>query len=136
MAGGFAVDPKYGEPKAAKMVYIESKPEIAMNLSRSQPDAPAPVPAPSAPKAWHVAVVRMLCCMLSRIDRQVLSLRVPQIKAGLGINDTRVGLLQGFSFAIFNAAMRLPLGRIADLTNRRNPIAVFVGGQTNTRRRS
>jgi MFS family permease len=76
--------------------------------------------------AWYVTIVLMLCYTLSFVDRQILSLLVPQIKTDLGINDTRIGLLQGFSFALFYATMGLPLGRIADMTNRRNLIAICI----------
>ncbi len=75
---------------------------------------------------WYVAVVLMLCYTLSFVDRQILSLLVSQIKADLGISDTRIGMLQGLSFALFYATMGLPLGRIADLTNRRNLIAICI----------
>ncbi len=76
--------------------------------------------------AWYVTIVLMLCYALSFVDRQILGLLVPQIKADLGVSDTRIGLLQGLSFAMFYAVMGLPLGRIADLTNRRNLIAICI----------
>jgi MFS family permease len=76
--------------------------------------------------AWYAAIVLMLCYTLSFVDRQILSLLVPFIKADLHINDTMVGLLQGFSFALFYAIMGLPLGRVADAANRRNLIAVCI----------
>jgi MFS family permease len=68
----------------------------------------------------------MLCYTLSFIDRQILSLLVGPIKTDLGISDTRVGLLQGFSFALFYAVMGLPLGRVADVSNRRNLISAGI----------
>ena len=74
--------------------------------------------------AWYAAIVLMLCYTLSFVDRQILSLLVPFIKADLKINDTLVGLLQGFSFALFYAVMGLPLGRLADSANRRNLISI------------
>ncbi len=76
--------------------------------------------------AWYAASVLMLCYMLSFVDRQILGLLVPQIKADLKISDTMVSLLQGASFALFYAFMGLPLGRLADFTNRRNLIAICV----------
>jgi MFS family permease len=76
--------------------------------------------------AWYVTIVLMLCYTLSFVDRQILSLLVSQIKADLAVSDTQIGLLQGFSFALFYAVMGLPLGRIADLTNRRNLIAICI----------
>src|ERR1700730_16906577 len=76
--------------------------------------------------SWYVVAVLMLCYTLSFIDRQILSLLVTPIKTDLGISDTRVGLLQGFSFALFYALMGLPLGRIADVSNRRNLITAGI----------
>jgi MFS family permease len=82
--------------------------------------------AQAAGTAWYAAIVLMLCYALSYVDRQILGLLVPQIKADLGISDTLMGLLQGFSFALFYAVMGLPLGRIADFTNRRNLISICI----------
>ena len=80
---------------------------------------------PSAYK-WYVAAVLALCYTASFLDRQILSLLVGPIKQDLKISDTLVGLLQGFSFALFYASMGLPLGRIADATNRRNLISICI----------
>ena len=60
------------------------------------------------------------------MDRQILSLLVSPIKRDLKISDTRIGLLQGLSFALFYATMGLPLGRVADYANRRNLIAICI----------
>ncbi len=76
--------------------------------------------------AWYATIVLMLCYALSYVDRQILGLLVPQIKADLGISDTLMGLLQGFSFALFYAGMGMPLGRIADRANRRNLISICI----------
>ena len=81
---------------------------------------------PSKNAAWYAAVVLMLCYTLSYLDRQILSLLVGPIKADLKISDTLVGLLQGFPFALFYAVMGLPLGRLADSTNRRNLISICI----------
>ena len=76
--------------------------------------------------AWYVVLVLMVCYTLSFIDRQILSLLVGPIKQDLGISDTRIGLLQGLAFAIFYTLLGLPMGRIADRSNRRNLIAVGI----------
>ena len=68
----------------------------------------------------------MLCYALSFVDRQILSLLVPFIKADLKINDSLVGLLAGTAFALFYAGMGLPLGRVADSANRRNLISIAI----------
>ena len=65
----------------------------------------------------------MLCYTLSFVDRQILSLLVAPIKRDLSISDTRMGLLQGFAFALFYTLLGLPTGRVADRFSRRNLIA-------------
>jgi MFS family permease len=73
-----------------------------------------------------VVIVLTALYMLSFVDRTILSLLVGSIKRDLGISDTRIGLLQGLSFALFYTLMGLPLGRVADTRNRRNLIAASV----------
>lgn len=89
----------------------------------SLPDTSEPV---RSAYGWYVAAVLTLCYTASFLDRQILSLLVGPIKQDLKISDTLVGLLQGLSFALFYAAMGLPLGRIADATNRRNLISICI----------
>jgi MFS family permease len=76
--------------------------------------------------AWYVVIVLTALYMLSFVDRTILSLLVGSIKRDLGISDTRIGLLQGLSFALFYTVMGLPLGRLADTRSRRNLIAAGV----------
>lgn len=73
--------------------------------------------------AWYVVFVLMVCLTLSFIDRQILSLLVGPIKRDLGINDTAIGLLQGFWFALFYTFMGLPVGWLVDRYSRRAIIA-------------
>ena len=88
--------------------------------------APARTPAASLRYAWYVVIVLTVLYMLSFVDRTILSLLVGPIKRDLGISDTRIGLLQGLSFALFYTIMGLPLGRMADTRSRRNLIAAGV----------
>jgi MFS family permease len=76
--------------------------------------------------AWYVVIILTALYMLSFVDRTILSLLVGSIKRDLGISDTRIGLLQGLSFALFYTIMGLPLGRLADTRSRRNLIAAGV----------
>ena len=76
--------------------------------------------------AWYVVIVLTALYMLSFVDRTILSLLVGSIKRDLGVSDTRIGLLQGLSFALFYTIMGLPLGRLADTRSRRNLIAAGV----------
>jgi MFS family permease len=68
----------------------------------------------------------MFCYALSLIDRQILSLLVAPMKHDLNINDTRIGLLQGLSFALFYTLAGLPLGKLADSHSRRRIITTGV----------
>ncbi len=60
------------------------------------------------------------------IDRQILVILQPLIKADLGLSDTQLGLLSGFSFAIFYTVLGIPIARLADRYNRRNIIAIAL----------
>jgi len=86
----------------------------------------ARIPPASLRYAWYVVIVLTALYMLSFVDRTILSLLVGSIKRDLGISDTRIGLLQGLSFALFYTVMGLPLGRLADTRSRRNLIAAGV----------
>jgi MFS family permease len=48
------------------------------------------------------------------VDRQILSLLVVPIKRDLGVSDTQVSLLMGFSFVVFYSLLGLPIGRWVD----------------------
>ena len=72
----------------------------------------------SSAYAWFVLFVLSLGSVISFIDRQIINLLVEPIKLDLGINDTQIGILQGFSFALFYAFLALPLARLADTGNR------------------
>ncbi|MEQ9143034.1 MAG: MFS transporter [Parvibaculaceae bacterium] len=61
------------------------------------------------------------------IDRQILSILIEPIKLELGLNDSQMGLLTGFAFALFYATLGIPIARYADRGNRRNLIAAALG---------
>jgi MFS family permease len=92
----------------------------------SAPAARSSAPRASLRYAWYVVLVLTGLYMLSFVDRTILSLLVGSIKRDLGISDTRIGLLQGLSFALFYTIMGLPLGRLADTRSRRNLVAAGV----------
>jgi MFS family permease len=89
--------------------------------------APAPVeteqPYPAPSYAWYVVGVLTLFYVFSFIDRQILNLMVGPIRRDLGISDTQMSLLMGFSFAVFYTFFGIPLGRLADSRSRRSIIA-------------
>ena len=76
--------------------------------------------------AWFVVGVLSLASIVSYIDRQIINLLVEPIKGDLGVNDTQIGLLQGFSFALFYAILALPLARLSDAGNRVRIISLGI----------
>ena len=73
--------------------------------------------------AWYAVGVLTIAYMFSFIDRQILNLLVGPIRRDLGISDTKMSLLMGFSFAVFYSIFGIPLGRLADSKSRRTIIA-------------
>ena len=71
---------------------------------------------------WLVVAILMVAYVFSFVDRQILNLLVAPIRRDLGISDTQMSLLMGFSFAIFYTILGIPLGRLADSRSRRGLI--------------
>ena len=82
---------------------------------------------PSLRAGWYTVFVLMLAYVSSFIDRQILSLLVGPLKRDLLLSDTQVSVLMGLSFALFYTLLGIPIGRLADRTNRRNIIIVGIG---------
>jgi len=64
--------------------------------------------------------------IINYIDRQILAILLPPIKAEMGFSDTQLGFLTGFAFAIFYGVMGIPLGQWADRGNRRSIISICL----------
>ena len=62
------------------------------------------------------------------VDRQILAILVPRIKADLQVGDAEMGLLYGTVFALFYAVFSLPLGRLADGWVRTRLLAFSIFG--------
>lgn len=60
------------------------------------------------------------------IDRQLLVILQESIKAEMGLSDTQLGLLSGFSFAIFYVSFGIPLAKLADSWIRRDVIVISL----------
>lgn len=60
------------------------------------------------------------------IDRQIIGIISPALKADLGLSDSQLGLLKGFAFAIFYTALGIPIARLADRANRVTIISVSL----------
>ena len=74
--------------------------------------------------ARYVLGVLIVVYIFNFIDRQIISILAEEIKADLGISDAEIGFLYGTAFAIFYAVFGIPLGKLADVWNRRQLIAI------------
>src|SRR5215471_6172073 len=75
----------------------------------------------------YVLVMLTLVYVFNFIDRQLLVILQESIKKELHLSDTQLGLLSGFTFAIFYVTMGIPIARWADRANRRNIVAMSLG---------
>ncbi len=79
---------------------------------------------PKPKYAWYMVALLLVIYTFSFIDRQILSLLGPAIKADFGISDTEFGLLVGFAFAVFYTLIGLFCARVADSRSRIGLIAI------------
>ncbi|WP_232307527.1 MFS transporter [Sphingobium chungbukense] len=69
--------------------------------------------------AWWTVFILMIFQIVSMIDRQVISVLIPEMRADLGLNDFQISLVQGLSFALFYGLMGLVIGGMVDRYSRR-----------------
>lgn len=81
---------------------------------------------PKPSQAWYSVIILLAAYVLSFVDRQILNLLVAPVRRDLGITDTQMSLLIGFSFALFYSCLGLLFGRLADSMNRPRLIALGV----------
>lgn len=77
-------------------------------------------------QGWLVVFILMLAYVFSFVDRNIVNLLIEPMKADMHLSDTQVSLLLGASFALFYSILGIPLGRLADVHNRKKIIAVGV----------
>ncbi|MEP9360210.1 MFS transporter [Sphingomonas sp. KR3-1] len=80
----------------------------------------------SVPAAGARITLAMLCFVyvLNFLDRQLISILAKPIQDSLHISDGQLGLLTGFYFALFYCLIAIPIGWLADRTNRVTVLSV------------
>ena len=73
-----------------------------------------------------VLVMLTMVYAFNFIDRQILVILQEPIKADMGLSDTQLGLLSGFSFALIYVTAGIPIAYWADRGNRRNIVSLSL----------
>jgi MFS family permease len=97
---------------------------VAMAPSPSSPLAEAPAPDR---RAWVALGCLWFVYVLNFLDRQLLSILAKPIQDTLHITDGQLGLIGGLYFAAFYCFIAIPVGWLADRTNRVAVLAIACG---------
>lgn len=88
-------------------------------------------PAAAAPRepGSRGLVLGMLCFVyvLNFLDRQLVSILAKPIQDSLQISDSQLGRITGFYFALFYCFIAIPVGWLADRTNRVKVLSIACG---------
>lgn len=82
---------------------------------------------------YYVLGLLMIIYAFNFLDRQIITILAPSLKADLGLQDAQLGLLFGTAFALFYALFGIPLAKLADGWHRVKTIALglsFWSGMT------
>src|ERR1700691_533138 len=79
-------------------------------------------------RRWYALVVLTIVYASNIADRYVISTLIEPIRLEFKLSDSAMGFLTGTALAIFYTGMGLPLGLLADRSNRRNllSLAIFI----------
>ncbi|MFT3726831.1 MAG: MFS transporter [Terricaulis sp.] len=78
-------------------------------------------------RAWFVLAVLWFVYVLNFLDRQLLSILAKPIQDALHVTDGQLGLIGGLYFAFFYCFIAIPVGWLADKTNRVGVLALACG---------
>lgn len=101
-----------------------------------EPPIAASVPGPAVSakaiakpdrRAWGVLSLLSFVYVLNFLDRQLLSILAYPIQQSLQITDGQLGLISGLYFAMFYTFIAIPVGWLADRSNRVTILAVACG---------
>ena len=70
------------------------------------------------PRAWIVLITLCFVYVLNFLDRSLLGILAKPIQDSLHISDGQLGLIGGLYFALFYCFIAIPIGWLADKTNR------------------
>lgn len=74
----------------------------------------------------YVLIILTMVYAFNFIDRQIIGILSPFIKADLGLDDAQLGWLKGFAFALLYTVVGIPIAWLADRYNRVNIIGISL----------
>jgi MFS family permease len=89
----------------------------------ADPDRPEPKISPGA---WYSLVLLTLVYTFNNVDRRVVSIVIEPLKAEFGLTDGQMGLLTGLALGAPYALAVVPMGVLADRSNRRNMLSAVL----------
>lgn len=84
-------------------------------------------PATVGHRAWIALAMLWFVYVLNFLDRQLMSILAKPIQDTLHVSDSQLGLIGGLYFALFYCSIAIPVGWLADRTNRVAVLAVACG---------
>ena len=76
--------------------------------------------------SYYVVALLTLAYVFNFIDRQIVGIASPALKADLGLSDGELGLLKGFAFALLYTIAGIPIARWADRSHRVGIVSLAV----------
>ncbi|MFN3960622.1 MAG: spinster family MFS transporter [Parvularculaceae bacterium] len=96
-------------------------------MSETSAEAPASTTAEKTDSyAWYVLGVLTIVYTFNFVDRQIIAIVSPAIKADLGLSDSMLGLLKGLAFAVLYTTLGIPIAWLADRMNRVSIVSVSL----------
>lgn len=81
---------------------------------------------PSVAYRRYVLLILTLVYAFNFVDRQIIGILSPFIKADLGLDDAQLGWLKGFAFALLYTVVGIPIAWLADRYSRVNIVAISL----------
>ena len=75
---------------------------------------------------WYVLGLFTVVYAFNFIDRQIVTILAPYLKADLGLTDAQLGFLHGTAFGVFYALFGFPFGRLADSWKRVRLLSICI----------
>lgn len=76
--------------------------------------------------AWYVLAILFLANCFNAMDRSIVTILVEPIKHDLGLNDTQIGIITGFGYALVYTLVSIAIARIVDRGNRKQTLSIGI----------